>query len=134
MLLFHLAQQSFALGLGELKVYSYLNQKSKAEIPIIGLGSLPLSELKVNLADLSEFERIGMDRPYFLSTLKFSVKRKRGGPVIEISSDKRINEPYLQFLIDIAWSNGQLYRAYTVLLDPPGYIKPVEKKKFIELR
>jgi pilus assembly protein FimV len=121
---------AYALGLGELKVNSYLNQPLNAEIRLINVGSLPLSGIKADLASLAEFEKVGLEQPYVLSQLTFTVgKNKRGRPVIKITSNERITDPYLEFLLDLTWSNGQIYRSYTILLDPPGYQIDLEQKE-----
>ncbi|WP_368665568.1 FimV family protein, partial [Pseudomonas aeruginosa] len=36
-------------------------------------------------------------------------------------SSKPVQEPYLNFLVQVLWPNGRLLREYTVLLDPPLY-------------
>lgn len=117
----------YAVGLGKITVESMLNQPFKAQIHLTALGSTPLSSIKVRLAHYQDFERAGLERPYFLSQLKFSVQRsKRGKGIIVITSSERMAEPYLQFLVDVAWPKGQFYRAYTVFLDPPDYQKALD--------
>lgn len=113
---------AFSMGLGDMNVTSFLNQQFHAEIPLLDVGNVPLSGIRVSLASLNEFERIGLNRAEFLDYLQFQVaKNNKGQSVIQVTSTERITEPYLQILIDLAWANGQLYRSYTVLLDPPNY-------------
>lgn len=112
----------YSMGMGEMKVTSFLNQPFNAEIPLIDVGGVPVDGIKATLASLEEFERIGLELNETLSFLKFEIRRNTQGKiVIHIWSDERITEPYLELLVDLAWANGQLYRAYTILLDPPGY-------------
>ncbi|WP_419418610.1 FimV/HubP family polar landmark protein [Legionella sp. D16C41] len=113
---------SFAMGMGDIEVHSFLNQEFNAEIPIIDINNVSLEAIKVNLASVEDYERIGLEPSKILSFLKFSIKKdKYGHPVISITSTDRISDPYLQIVVDLAWPAGQIYRAYTVLLDPPGY-------------
>lgn len=113
---------SFSLGMGEMTVGSSLDQPFKAEVLLIDVGGVPLTGIKANLASIDDFERMGLDRDEILTLLRFEVKRnEKGKAVIAISSSERIVEPFLQIVVDLAWANGQLYRGYTVLLDPPGY-------------
>ena len=44
-----------------------------------------------------------------------------GKSVIRVTSSKPVQEPYLNFLVQVLWPNGRLLREYTVLLDPPLY-------------
>ena len=111
-----------ALGLGELKLNSGLNQPFDARIRLLSPTANDLSSLKVELADADAFRRAGIDRPFILSLLKFKVEDNESGPAyIRITSSEAIREPFLNFLLEASWSNGRLFREYTVLLDPPLY-------------
>ena len=113
---------AFSLGMGDIKVDSLLNQPFHAEIPLIDVGGVSLTNIKVNIASIENFERVGLRRTEVLDLLRLTIKTNaHGQPVIDIRSTERIDDPCMQMVIDIAWANGQLYRAYTVLLDPPDY-------------
>jgi pilus assembly protein FimV len=112
----------YGLGLGEMVVKSSLDQPFFAEIELVDVGSNSLSTIKVNVADPQQFEEIGLQRAAVLSLLNFKIgKNSQGKPVIIIKSDERMTEPYMEIVIDLVWPSGQLYKSYTVLLDPPGY-------------
>lgn len=112
---------AFSLGMGDMTVESSLNQPFKAEIQLIDVD-IPLAGVKARLASVEDFARIGLDRNEILTLLRFEIRKNgQGQPVILISSNERIVEPFLEIVVDLTWANGQLYRAYTVLLDPPGY-------------
>ncbi|RUQ81637.1 hypothetical protein EKM59_09945 [Legionella septentrionalis] len=111
-----------ALGLGEMTVHSSLNQPFNAEIELIDIDSIPLTGIQASIASVEDFERVGLERAYVLDLLAFQVgKNTAGKPVLKIRSVERISEPYMEILVDLAWAQGQVYRAYTVLLDPPQY-------------
>ncbi|MEQ1438193.1 FimV/HubP family polar landmark protein [Fontimonas sp. SYSU GA230001] len=112
-----------ALGLGEIDVRSGLNQRFVAQIPITAASAEELETLKVSLASNAEFEKAGIERLSYLSTLRFEVK---GGPAprIEISSDQLAREPFLTLLLDVRQAGNRLVREYTVFLDPPEYRAP----------
>lgn len=40
---------------------------------------------------------------------------------MEVYSKERMTEPYMQLIVDLTWPKGQIFKVYTVLLDPPGY-------------
>ena len=111
-----------ALGLGKLKLNSALNEPFDARIRLLSPTADELDSLEVGLADSAAFARVNIDRPAVLSRLRFTLDRaERGADTIHITSADSIREPFLRFLIEINWSNGRLFREYTVLLDPPLY-------------
>lgn len=110
----------YALGLGELKLNSALNQPFDAEIELIAPTSEELAELKVALANNEAFARYGLDRPAFLSNFEFSVTRNRdGSSTIKVTSASSVTEPFVTLLVEVVSGRGRLLREYTVLLDPP---------------
>lgn len=127
---FSLPLSAYAMGLGNIKVNSYLNQPFNAEIELIDVGKTPLSGIKANLASPEDFEKIGLEHVHALNLLTFSVEKNiKGTPIVKVRSIERISEPYMQLLVDLAWADGQGYRAYTVLLDPPNYKLVLVKKQ-----
>lgn len=109
-----------AVGLGEIKLNSALNQPLNAEIKLLNTGDLSKNELLPNLASHEDFARAGVERVFFLTGLKFDIKFKSDGDVIiNMTSDKIVREPFLNFLVEIHWPNGRILREYTLLLDPP---------------
>lgn len=113
----------YALGLGEVKLFSSLNQPLKAEIELLQAKELSKHEVLPNLASRPDFERAGIDRPYSLTDLEFktTVNPATGKMMISITSDKPVQEPYLNFLMEVHWPSGRLLREYTLLLDPPAF-------------
>lgn len=111
-----------AIGLGEMAIESSLDQPFSAEIELIDVGSAPLVGIKVRVADPENFEQIGLERLAVLSLLNFRIeKNAKGKIVIKVQSMERMTEPYMELVVDLIWPEGQLYKAFTVLLDPPGY-------------
>ncbi|HET7176173.1 MAG TPA: FimV/HubP family polar landmark protein [Gammaproteobacteria bacterium] len=111
-----------ALGLGEIKLNSALNDKFSADIQVVGATSDELDSLDVKLASLAQFTQAGLDHPDALSQLQFVVVRNADGTAyVHITSNQPVREPFLDFLIDANWNNGELIREYTVLLNPPAF-------------
>lgn len=109
-----------ALGLGELSSKSTLNQNFRGDIALLSVQPDELDSIRVKLADPDAFERAGVERPFYLSLLKFEPTVNAGGKtVVRVTSEFPIREPFLNFLVEINWPNGRLLREYTVLLDPP---------------
>ncbi|MGD0466642.1 MAG: hypothetical protein ABSA84_08105 [Gammaproteobacteria bacterium] len=127
---------AFAVSLGELKVYSYLNEPLSAEIILNGVEEIDTNNILVELASSKDFMRTGIPRPFFLSKLKFEVVRKNDTTVIYVSTNKSVKEPYLDFLIQTVWPEGKIVKSYTALLDPtPDNLTnrdiPISKQKSI---
>ena len=109
-----------ALGLGEIELKSSLNQPLNAEVALLSATDAELQELKVAIGSSAAFDNAGIERPLFLTKLRFDVKTNADGkPVVGITSREAVQEPFLDFLLEISWSKGRLLREYTVLVDPP---------------
>lgn len=113
-----------ALGLGELSSKSALNQNFNGDITLLSVRPEELDGVRVQLADQDAFKRAGVDRPFYLSLLKFEpTVTAKGKSVIRVTSEFPIREPFMNFLVEVNWPNGRLMREYTVLLDPPTTTK-----------
>ena len=110
-----------ALGIGDIRLHSALNQSLNAEIPLVTSGGDDVSEMKVTLASQEAFARAGIERHYSLSRLRFKPQQKEDGSyVIKVTSSETIREPFLNFMIEVHWPQGRMQREFTVLLDPPA--------------
>jgi pilus assembly protein FimV len=118
---------ALSLGLGEIRLSSYLNQPLQAEIALSIGSPSELETLQVSLASGEAFARSGLDRPAFLDDLRFQVRR--AGPaaaLVSVTSSRPIAEPFVTFLVEARWSGGRMLREYTVLLDPPTFLPAPE--------
>ena len=112
----------WALGLGDITLESFLNEPLKAQVSLLNTGGLHSDEIRIRLATGEDFERMGVDRAYFLTGIKFEVKVDDSGQgVIVMTSDDPVLEPYLDFIVEARWPSGRLLREYTVLVDPPVF-------------
>ncbi len=111
----------YSLGIGDIKVRSALNQNLNAEITLVASRGENPSNIKVSLAPAEKFDEAGVPWTYFLSKLKFQpIVKSNGTMVIKVTSREALKEPYLNFLIEVSWPKGNLYREFTVLVDPPA--------------
>lgn len=112
----------YALGLGEIKLKSALNQPFDAEIELVSATQEDLGALRAALASNDTFVRYGLDRPAYLADFNFRVaKGADGGDVLRVTSPRPVTEPFVTLLVEANWPRGRLLREYTVLLDPPVY-------------
>ncbi|MGZ5014868.1 MAG: FimV/HubP family polar landmark protein [Methylobacter sp.] len=108
------------LGIGEIKLNSALNQNLNAEIALT-LSGESVSDIKVNLAPPEKFDEAGVSWTYFLSKIKFeTITQSNGSAIIKLTSKEALKEPFLDFLLEVSWPKGNLYREFTVLVDPPS--------------
>ncbi|GGK82716.1 FimV/HubP family polar landmark protein [Amphritea balenae] len=111
-----------ALGLGEIKITSALNEPLQAEIQLLQMRDVDPQQIQPRMANIDEFALAGIEKLRFLSDVQFQVKPGPGGRgIITMSSAVPVNEPFLNFLVEVNWPSGRLVREYTVLLDPPVY-------------
>ena len=117
-----------AIGFGDLKVYSYLSEPLVAEITLTNFKNMDPGLLKVGLADAKDFVRAGIDRPYFLTYLVFEILNYEDQLLIVVRTSKPVQAPYLEFLVELSWPEGNLIKDYTILLDPPPANLTKEKR------
>lgn len=114
---------AWALGLGEIEVRSALNERFSATIELRRIESLSQNEIIASLASADDFARLGVQRFFYLSELEFATDLSdRGRPRIRVTSNRPINEPFVNFVVDVRWPTGRMLREYTVLLDPPTQV------------
>lgn len=108
-----------AIGMGTIKVYSHLNERLRAEIPVLSVNSKNKGRVTVGLGSNAEFAKRGVERSDLLNDLSFSVvERGNGRMYIEVSSKKQIVEPYLNFILTLNDGEGMVSREFAVFLDP----------------
>lgn len=112
---------SNALGLGELRLDSALNQPLSATIQLQGAEGLSPDDVLVSLANQQAFADAGIERPFFLTDLRFIPVVENNRLFIRVESTRPVREPYLNFLVELRRPNGRMLREYTLLLDPPLY-------------
>ncbi len=111
---------ALALGVGEVQLYSALNQRLNAEIELLSVDPAEADSIEVSLASYEDFARVGLERPSSLMFLRFNVEQSPSGQYsIKISSSEAIRDPFLDFLVEVKWRSGRVLREYTLLLDPP---------------
>ena len=124
------ARHSWALGLGELTLSSYLNEPFRAEVALLEADLLDDEDVQVGLAPDADFSRFGLERVFVLSDIRFEIQSGPSGKRVMLSTEFPLREPYLDFIIEARWPDGRLLREYTVLMDLPpttggAALKPV---------
>lgn len=109
-----------AAGLGKIAVYSLLGQPLKAEIEV-SASNEELSSLQARLASIEAFRQADIEYNPVLSSLSFSREliERNGRRYIQVTTDRPVNEPFINMLVELGWASGRLVREYSFLLDPP---------------
>lgn len=121
MVLLLLSLQSFsvfAVGLGQIQVFSAHNQPLKAEIQLLSAANYNENEFQVKLASNEEYEKHGIEKSHHLGEISFkTVRDKNGKKVIKITTNQSVKEPHINILVELIWPRGQLVKEYTFLLE-----------------
>lgn len=111
-----------AIGLGDIKLRTTLNEPLRADIQLVQVKDLSESEILVNLAPKEDFDRAGVDRDFLLTSLRFRLDLDDPGhPKVVVTTQQPIREPFLNFLVEVQWPSGRLLREYTLLMDLPAF-------------
>lgn len=112
---------AWALGLGKLAVQSSLGETLRAEIDVTSLTPEEAGNLKVRIAPPESYRSLGVDYNSVLpSTQATLLKRADGRPFLRLTSDRVVQEPFVDVILELSWATGRLVREYTLLFDPPA--------------
>ena len=109
-----ISRDGWALGLGELALFSYLNEPFRAEVALLEADSLDDKDVHVGLASDAEFERLGVSRDFLLTRINFEIEADGSGRRVVLTTETPLREPYLDFVVEARWPDGRLLREYTV--------------------
>ena len=108
---------SHAAGLGAIHVFSGIGQPLRAEVELSATSD-ELQSLSARVAPPEAFKQASLQYTSAMTALRLAVERRGSGAVVRITSDRPLNEPFVDLLIELNWAAGRLVREYTFLLDP----------------
>lgn len=113
-----------ALGLGEITVFSKLNEPLKVQIELINSKTSQADEIIIKNASLNTYRRSNLPRPDSFNKVRFKIKKLNSGSLIaELTTKRPVREPFITFIADLKWRSGHINREYTFLLDPPEFVQ-----------
>ena len=116
--------EASALALGKITVKSALGEPLRAEIEVPQISAAEADTLQVKTASSAVFRAQGMDYTGTASGVQARLQRRaNGSAVIVLSTQRAVNDPFVDYVIDANWNAGQVVRSYTMLFDPPNLKK-----------
>lgn len=112
---------AWALGLGRMNVLSALGEPLRAEIDIPQINAEEAANLKASIPNPAAFRSAGVEYSTVLTGAQISLqKRSDGTYFLRLTSEKSVNEPFIDLILETRWASGQIVRDYTLLFDPPA--------------
>ena len=105
------ASSALGLGLGELKLRSFLGQSLQAQLELVGAESEFFNASCIRVRVVS-FDGV------FLASANVVLERVGNKRQLLLSTRQHINEPAVNLIVDMN-CDMQLHREFSVLLDPP---------------
>ena len=119
------APNALAMSLGRVTVLSALGEPLRAEIDIPSISADEAASLKATVASPEAFVAAGLDYNPAMSSLRATLQQRPDGrSYIRLSSDRAINDPFVDMILEASWASGRIVRDYTMLFDPPAFRKP----------
>ncbi len=111
---------AWALGLGRLQVQSALGEPLRAEIDVTSMTPEETANLRVKVASPDSYRSAGVDYNPILPGTQVELRRRADGkPFLRLTSDRGVQEPFVDVILEMNWATGRLVREYTLLFDPP---------------
>jgi len=111
---------SWALGLGDAKVESFLNQPLRARIDLVTQETDDVASVTAQLASAADYEMIGASRDSVSVPIHFTIEDVDGDAYLLATSRLPIGDPVVRLIVEVNWSSGRMLREYTLFLDPPS--------------
>ena len=112
---------AFALSLGRISVLSALGEPLRAEIDVAQITAEEAASLKAAVGTPEAFKAAGLEYTPVLAGLEVTLQRRADGrSYLRLTSSSRVNEPFVDLVLQATWAAGRLTRDYTMLFDPPG--------------
>ena len=113
-----------ALGLGRLNVQSSLGEVLRAEIDVTNMTAEEQANLKIRVASPEAYRAANVDYNPVLPSTRATLERRADGRLfVRLASERGVQEPFVDVILEISWATGRLVREYTLLFDPPTAIR-----------
>ena len=111
---------ALALSLGKLTVLSALGEPLKADIDIPDINAEESASLRILIALPEAFKAAGLEyNPAMAGMQSIFLRRADGRAYVRLTSDRPIDDPFVDMILEASWNSGRIVRDYTMLFDPP---------------
>ncbi|MDF2464058.1 MAG: hypothetical protein K0Q43_2293 [Ramlibacter sp.] len=115
------ASDASALALGRVTVQSALGEPLRADIEIPEITAEEVASLRASIASPDAFRAAGFDYNPSLSGITITLQRRPDGKhFLRLTSQRPVNDPFMDLILEANWSSGRIVRDYTMLFDPPN--------------
>ncbi|GAP36573.1 FimV/HubP family polar landmark protein [Piscinibacter sakaiensis] len=113
-----------ALTLGRASVQSNLGELLRAEVEFENLNADEAESLRAFVASAETYRQSGVELNPALSGARVVLQRIAGRrPALRITTDRAVQEPFLDLILELQWRGGRLVRSYTLLVDLPPTVR-----------
>ena len=114
------ATDASALSLGRIAVQSALGETLRAEIDIPEINAEEAATLHAGVVPAAAFAAAGLEYNAVMTGLQATLMRRADGRAyLRLTTDRAVNDPFVDLILEASWSSGRIVRDYTLLLDPP---------------
>ena len=110
--------ETYGLGLGELTDPTVVGQPLHTKIKILD-APFPLETIRATLIPPDEAQALGFDFLPLPYDVAVEVKDFQREPYLFLTTKEPVFEPYLEFLLQLKWPKGQMYREIVILPSSP---------------
>ena len=110
-----LSSRVFSLELGDITLLSKLGEPLLAKVNFSHHQSLNEQEIIIRQAPVAVYQQMDVDKGALYQELRFTLTAEGE---ITITTYKPLKEPYLNFILQLRWPQGEIYREFSVLIDP----------------
>ncbi|MFZ3084782.1 FimV/HubP family polar landmark protein [Rhodoferax ferrireducens] len=96
----------------------------RAEIEVPEINAEEAASLKPSIALPESFRAAGLEYNPAMAAMQVTLQRRADGRAyLRLSSDRAINDPFVDMILVANWATGRIVRDYTLLFDPPSLRK-----------
>ncbi|WP_367280513.1 FimV family protein, partial [Ramlibacter sp.] len=112
---------ALALALGRVTVQSALGEPLRADIELPEINPEEIASLRATVAPPEVFRAQGLDYSAVLTNVQITLQRRPDGRYfLRLTSDRPVNDPFVDVVLQAAWATGRVQRDFTLLFDPPS--------------
>jgi pilus assembly protein FimV len=103
------ATGAWAVGLGRLAVQSSLGEVMRAEIELTDVTPQDAASLRARIASADAYRAAGVDYTAVLAATQAVIVRRPDGRVfLRLTSDRVVQEPFVDVILEVSWASGRL--------------------------